>query len=97
LQRIEMAPAVLEHPGTRPTTTSRVKEATVDTNRVTHHDPEDTLEAHYSSLERLMPHGCYEGFVYIGHIVEDELDGEPVEVIERVPCRRCSAGTLSKA
>ena len=34
------------------------------------------------------PHGCYEGFVYIGHIVEDE-NGEPVEVIERVPCRRC--------
>jgi hypothetical protein len=34
------------------------------------------------------PHGCYEGFVYIGHIVEDE-SGESVEVIERVPCRRC--------
>jgi hypothetical protein len=36
------------------------------------------------------PHGCYEGFVYIGHIVEDE-SGEPQEVIERVPCRRCAA------
>jgi hypothetical protein len=34
------------------------------------------------------PHGCYEGFVYIGHIAEDE-QGDPVEVIERVPCRRC--------
>jgi hypothetical protein len=34
------------------------------------------------------PHGCYEGFVYIGHIAEDEK-GEPQEVIERVPCRRC--------
>ena len=34
------------------------------------------------------PHGCYEGFVYIGHIAEDE-QGDPVEIIERVPCRRC--------
>jgi hypothetical protein len=30
------------------------------------------------------PHGCYEGLVFIGH----EEDGE--EVIEAVPCRRCS-------
>ena len=66
----------------------------MDTNRVTHHDPDDTLEAHYSALERDgRPHGCYEGFVYIGHIVEDE-QGEPEEVIERVPCRRCKAETL---
>jgi hypothetical protein len=34
------------------------------------------------------PHGCIDGVVYIGHIVEDELDGEPQEVIERMPCRR---------
>jgi hypothetical protein len=39
------------------------------------------------------PHGCYEGFVYIGHIVEDKLDGEPQEVIERVPCRKCRLET----
>jgi hypothetical protein len=36
------------------------------------------------------PHGCYEGWVYLGHIVEDK-SGEPQEVIERVPCRRCHA------
>ena len=90
-----MAPAVVAHPGTWPTTTDRVKEATVDTNRVTHPHPDDTLDAHYSGLERLRPHGCYEGFVFIGHIVEDE-NGEPVEVIERVPCRRCRAGMLSE-
>jgi hypothetical protein len=30
------------------------------------------------------PHGCYEGLVYMGY----EEDGE--EVIETVPCRRCS-------
>ena len=34
------------------------------------------------------PHGCYEGWVYMGYEGVDE-DGESVEVIERVPCRRC--------
>ena len=58
----------------------------MDTTRV--HD--DTLDAHYSGLERLeAPHGCYEGVVYIGHLVEDE-SGEEVEVVEAVPCRRCA-------
>ena len=42
----------------------------------------DTLEAHYASLER--PHACYEGVVYIGHLVEDPGTGEEVEVLERV-------------
>jgi hypothetical protein len=28
--------------------------------------PDDTIETHYSGLERMHPHGCYEGFVYIG-------------------------------
>jgi hypothetical protein len=52
---------------------------------------EDTIEAQYSSLERLeeTPHGCYEGWVYMGFENEDE-DGELAEVaIERVRCRRC--------
>jgi hypothetical protein len=53
--------------------------------------PDDTLETHYAGLERMRPHGCYEGFVYIGHIVEDDESGEPIEVIERVPCGRCHA------
>jgi hypothetical protein len=35
------------------------------------------------------PHGCYEDFVYRGHIVEDE-SGKSQEVIEQVPCRRCN-------
>jgi len=33
---------------------------------------------------------CYDGTVYIGHLVEDEC-GEEVEVFEAVPCRRCSS------
>ena len=66
----------------------------MDTTRVHPHDHDDTLDAHYSCLER--PHGCYDGLVFIGHLVEDEC-GEEVEVIEAVPCRRClrrSSGRL---
>jgi hypothetical protein len=80
-----MAPQVLVTPRDP---AHRERWRTVDTNRVTQRDPDDTLDTHCSGLERLRPHGCYEGFVYIGHISEDE-DGEPQEVIERVPCRRC--------
>jgi hypothetical protein len=36
------------------------------------------------------PHGCYEGWVFLGFEGEDE-NGEPVQEIERVPCRRCNA------
>ena len=52
-------------------------------------DYDDTVEAHYSCLERLRPHACYEGVVYIGHLVVGD-DGAEVEVIEAVPCRRCA-------
>ncbi len=40
---------------------------------------------HPSTEER--PCACYEGLVYVGHLVEE--DGEEVEVVEPVPCRRC--------
>jgi hypothetical protein len=53
-----------------------------------HHD--DTVEAHYSGLERLRPHACTDGVVYIGHLVEDPGTGEEIEVIEAVPCRKCA-------
>jgi Low affinity iron permease len=52
-------------------------------------DHDNTVEAHYSGLERLRPHACYEGVVYIGHLVDGD-DGEEAEVIEAVPCRRCT-------
>ena len=51
-------------------------------------DHDDTIEAHYASLER--PHACTDGVVFIGHLVEDPGTGEEVEVIEAVPCRRCA-------
>jgi hypothetical protein len=69
----------------------------MDTTRVHPHDHDDTLDAHYSGLERLealellkAPHGCMNGLVFIGHMIEE--DGEEVEVFESVPCRRCNAG-----
>ena len=59
----------------------------MDTTRI--HDHDDTLDAHHSGLERLdAPHGCYEGFVFIGYMVEE--NGEVVEIFEAVPCRRCA-------
>ena len=54
-------------------------------------DHDDTVEAHYSGLERLeTPHACLEGVIYVGHLVEDPGTGEEVEVFEAVPCRRCA-------
>ena len=36
---------------------------------------------------------CYEGLVFIGHLVEDEC-GVEFEVFEAYPCRRCGAEVL---
>jgi hypothetical protein len=33
---------------------------------------------------------CYEGLVFIGHLVHDDETGETVEIVEAVRCRRCS-------
>ena len=51
-------------------------------------DHDDIVEAHYSGLEHLRPCACMSGVVYIGRLVE--ADGEEVEVVEAVPCRRCA-------
>jgi hypothetical protein len=34
------------------------------------------------------PHACWDGWVFLGFEGEDE-NGEHVELVERVPCRRC--------
>ena len=72
----------------------------MDTTRVHPHnresDADNTLDAHYSGLERLRPHGCMDGFVFIGHLVCDPETGEEVEAFESVPCRR-SAKLESRA
>ena len=44
-------------------------------------DHDDTVEAHYASLER--PHACLEGWVFVGYIDEN---GEEREASYR--CRR---------
>jgi hypothetical protein len=36
------------------------------------------------------PHACMGGWVFLGFEGEDE-NGEHVELVERVPCRRCNA------
>jgi hypothetical protein len=55
----------------------------VDTTRIPHDDHDDTVETHYSGLER--PHACLEGWVFITY--EDEY-GEEREA--SYPCRRCN-------
>jgi hypothetical protein len=48
-------------------------------------DHDDTVEAHYSSLERLRPHACMDGWVFVGYI--DEY-GEEREASYR--CHLCT-------
>jgi hypothetical protein len=31
---------------------------------------------------------CYESLLFLGHLVQE--DGEEVEAVEAVPCRRCT-------
>ena len=49
-------------------------------------DYDDTLEAHYSCLERLRPCACIDGWVFVGYIDEH---GEEREA--SYPCRRCAS------
>jgi hypothetical protein len=57
----------------------------------TEEDHDDTVEAHYASLER-EPEAClcYDGWHFLGHVVELPDGEEEIEYI-RVPCRRCNA------
>jgi hypothetical protein len=55
----------------------------VDTTSLAH-------SGHYPRPDQDTPHGCYDGWVYLGFEGEEE-SGEHVEVMERVPCRRCNA------
>ena len=50
----------------------------------------DTAHPAHPSTPEEPPHACFEGVVYIGHLVEQ--DGEEVEIVEGVPCRRCKSG-----
>jgi hypothetical protein len=71
----------------------------VDTNILRKDHPEvptptdELVETHYAALEHAACPFCYEGWVFLGFEGEDE-NGEHVEVIERVPCRRCRPESL---
>jgi hypothetical protein len=54
-------------------------------------DRDETLEAHYSGLERLRPHACIEGWVFVGYIDEH---GEEREA--SYACRRCTDSPLGR-
>ena len=49
------------------------------------HDHRDDIEGHYVSLERLRPHACTAGWVFVGYV--DEY-GEEREA--SYACRRCA-------
>ena len=55
-----------------------------------HDDHDNSVETHYSGLERLRPHDCVDGYLFRGRIHLDET-GEEIEVYDLVPCRRCRA------
>jgi hypothetical protein len=50
-------------------------------------EPASKVPAHPDQEQREC-FACYEGVVFLGHLIEE--DGEEVEVIEAVPCRRCN-------
>ena len=83
----EMAPAVLAHPGAR--TTRGHLMATQKSNApcggTSTEDHDDTLEAHYSCLERLRPCACIDGWVFVGYV---DQHGEEIEA--SYPCSRCA-------
>jgi hypothetical protein len=51
-------------------------------------DHDDTVEAHYASLER--PHACNDGWVTIGQLVVDPETGEETEEYALYLCRKCA-------
>ena len=85
-----MAPAVLEHPGARPTRRSLMdtRESSAPRAHPSTEEQDDTIEAHYSSLER--PCACNDGWVTIGQIAVDPETGEEVEEFALYLCRKCA-------
>jgi hypothetical protein len=73
-----MAPAVVRHPGARP-----IRGKLMDEYRIS-----PAGDPFYAAASDQDPHACYDGVVYIGYLVEQ--DGEEVEVVDAVACRRCA-------
>jgi hypothetical protein len=84
----ESGPAGADIPGTWPTEkggTLWTRESSAPYAHPSTEEHDDTVEAHYSGLERLRPHACICGWVFVGYI--DEY-GEQREASYR--CRRCA-------
>jgi hypothetical protein len=54
-------------------------------------DQDDTVEAHYSGLERMRPHACMDGRVFVGYVDEDGEEGKA-----SYACRRCADGPCGR-
>jgi hypothetical protein len=82
-----MAPQVVKHPGAR--TTRRhlmaIEKSSAPRAHPSTEEHDDTVETHYTSLERLCPCACIGGWVFVGYIDED---GEEREA--SYACRRCA-------
>ena len=91
-----MAPQVLEHLGarTKGEDPMAIEKSTAHPAHPSTEDHDDSIEAHYASLER--PHACTGGWVFVGYLVAGD-DGDEVEVIEAVPCRKCVASEAQEA
>jgi hypothetical protein len=50
-------------------------------------DHDDTVETHYSGLEPLRPHTCYDRLVYVGHLAVDPKTRDEVEIVGAARCR----------
>jgi hypothetical protein len=79
-----MAPAVQQHPGTRPTTTSCVKEATVDNDILARSGRTVRVDEEYEGSEERNCFYCLEGWVFLGSLGHDGA-----EVFDAVRCRKC--------
>ena len=84
-------PQVVTHPGTRPTRRSLMDttESSAPHAHPSAKDHDDTIEAHYTCLER--HHACNDGWITIGQIVVDPETGEETEEYALHLCRRCNA------
>ena len=61
------------------------KESSAPCVRLSTDDCDEILEAHYSSLERLRPHACMDGRVFVGYVDERGEEGAA-----SYACRRCA-------
>ena len=55
--------------------------------RLATEDRDDTVEAHHSGLERLRPHACMDGLVFVGYVDEHGKEREA-----SYACHRCAVG-----